>query len=291
MTCSRTGTFGRSHWASTTIGAAESSGRSSKRRQTPRRSTRIATAEQLTRVSRFCVDVAIVRPATAHAGADRLERRSAAPCSGCGTDGPRQMRATDSAAVAPSETTTSSAATIGACVTPSAISAITPTAPAAESSEPLRHVQAEPDLRGRQERIAERLVLGHEEPAGDEPLADDDAAEDAKRRDRRRRESGDGRHTAQGGGGRSPCRHRAHAAAASAAAVTGHASYRVRQASAKAMPTRRAGVVPPQDPDRRIHRIRPLRYTSRAASPPPGSSGPSAAARSSASTAGTARSG
>ena len=41
--------------------------------------------------------------------------------------------------------------------------------------------------------------------------------------------------------GDSPCRHRAHTAAASAAAVTGHASYRVRQASANTQPTVRAG--------------------------------------------------
>src|SRR6516225_223394 len=60
------------------------------------------------------------------------------------------------------------------------------------------HLCAPCDLLHRHPEIASRLVLGNEEPTGDEPFADHDTAEDHEADARDRREKRDGRHAAQG---------------------------------------------------------------------------------------------
>ena len=54
-------------------------------------------------------------------------------------------------------------------------------------------MRAPPDLGRREQRMAERLVLRHEEPAG-EPFTDHDAAEDRERHDGDRRVRGNRHH-------------------------------------------------------------------------------------------------
>ena len=91
-------------------------------------------------------------------------------------------------------------------------------------SVPVSSVRAPADLGEREQRATERLVLRHEEAAGDEPFADDDAAEHGERDERGSRVDGDRRDTRAEAGERFAAASVPRRPRARAAAVTGQAS-------------------------------------------------------------------